>query len=301
MRSALVFATLSVSLAASAGAAHAGGCTAGCTTCCAAPTSYSVKVPGVTVIPPTIYIQPAKITGGVGGDYNGGFGSTIEASLSASSSASASASTSGAAQSSGLAVANSQAANLLAASGGGGGGSSFFSDGGSSGNIPNLIVAAPAEGPVATRQVCVRSAAVARAVAVQAVCLDDQSVPHPASQTAPGRDVAESFSGELFRCIAGAHLQFVTADFAGEARFDHGQTVVCQKGDALWRGLDGRLQCRPQAPARDCNERSLLRRYGAGIKVVRAAAAQCVEWRTETVQAATPVQGQSFAIDGGVG
>ena len=30
-------------------------------------------------------------------------------------------------------------------------------------------------------------------------------------------------------------------------------------------GHGGRIECRAQKPARDCNERSLLRRFGAGI------------------------------------
>ena len=301
------------------GVVAAGGTTtAGCNcappppSCCNIPTSHNVTVPGVNVIPPSVYIAPPRISGGVSGEgtFSGDISVSVQASASSSASASsaasafASAAASSAASSqsfgSALATANSQAANLLAASSFGGGGGASFSEGGTSGNIPSLIVAAP--GAVATtRQVCVRSAAAARAVAIQAVCLDDKSVPHPASQAIPGQDVPETYVGELFRCIAGAHMQYVLAPYAGEARFDHGQTVVCQKGEALWRDLGGRLQCRPQTPARDCNERSLLRRYGAGIKVLKAAVAeQCVEWRTETVQAEAASQG-SLALDGGVG
>ena len=287
------------------GTGDAGGVTSpGCTTCapppacCNIPSSHTVTVPGVNVIPPSVYIAPPRISGGVGeGGVSGDISVSVQASASAGASGFASAVASSNSYGSALATANSQAANLLAASGASGG--AFFSEGGTSGNIPSLIVAAP--GPVSTRQVCVRSAAAARAVAIQAVCLDDKAVPHPASQVTPGRDVAETYAGELFRCIAGAHMQYVLAPFAGEARFDHGQTVVCQKGDALWRDLGGRLQCRPQTPARDCNERSLLRRYGAGIKILKAAVAeQCVEWRTETVQAEAASQG-AMALDGGVG
>ena len=223
-----------------------------------------------------------------------GFEGSLGVDVSVSTSANASASSYAASSSSALATANSQAANLLAASGGG----AFFSEGGSNGNIPILVVASPT---TETRQVCVRRAAAFKAVAVQAVCLDDKLVPHPASQVAPGRDVVDGFAGELFRCIAGAHMQYVLADWAGEAKFDHGQTVVCQKGEALWRETSGRLVCKAQAPARDCNERSLLRRYGAGIKVLKASVAeQCVEWRSETVQAEATSSG-SLALDGGVG
>ena len=278
--------------------------------CCNIPSAHTVTVPGVNVIPPSVYIAPQRISGGVSGEasLSGDISVSVQASASSSASASsaasafASAAAASAASAQGygsaLATANSQAANLLAASGSAGG--SSFSEGGTSGNIPSLIVAAPG-GAATTRQVCARTAATSAAVAVQAVCLDDLAVPHPASQVAPGQDVPETYAGELFRCIAGAHMQYVLAPFAGEARFDHGQTVVCRKGESLWRDLGGRLQCRPQTPARDCNERSLLRRYGAGIKILKAAVAgQCVEWRTETVQAEAASQG-SMALDGGVG
>jgi hypothetical protein len=81
-------------------------------------------------------------------------------------------------------------------------------------------------------------------------------------------------------------MQYVIADFAGQANFDHGQTFTCQKGEALYHAAGGALQCRPQKPARDCNERSLLRRYGAGIKILKVERKDvCAEWRTETVQA----------------
>lgn len=304
MRALLLF--LSALAATAFGSAAAAQCRTGCASCCAppppccVPATHNVKVPGVTVIPPTIHIQPGKIVGGVGGDVGGGFGAIVDVSVesSATASAFAAANASGFTFASGLAVANAQAQNLLAASGGGGG--SFFTDGGTSGNIPNLIVAAPGE--TQTRQVCVERRAAAKAVAIQAVCIDDKAVPHPASQVAPGRDVAQSFAGELYRCLAGAHMQYVTADWSGQAQFDRGQTVVCKKGDSLWRDAGGRLQCRPQTPARDCNERSLLRRYGAGIKVVQAMAAeQCVRWSTETYQAEATSTGAAFALDGGVG
>ena len=98
-------------------------------------------------------------------------------------------------------------------------------------------------------------------------------------------------------------MQYVLGTFAGEASFAHGQTVACNKGDALWRGGDGRMQCRPQTPARDCNERSLLRRYGAGIKLVQVAGGQCVRFGSGQSVASAPGAGPvtGLAIDGGVG
>ena len=294
--------------------------------CCNVPSTHTISIPGVNVTAPSVSVGGSSLWGGVGsgsGPYGGSGPSSssgasgasssagasvasdvslsVQASGSASSSASllASAASTASALGSGsaLATANSQAANLLAASGGGG--AFTVSEGVSGGSIPNLTVTTPGAAP--SREVCARTATRVQAVAVQAVCLDDKDVPHPASQVMPGQDVPEGWSGELFRCIAGAHMQYVTAPWAGAARFDHGQTVVCAKGEALWRDAGGRLQCRPQTPARDCNERSLLRRYGAGIKVLKApVSGQCVEWRTESVQADAASQG-ALQLDGGVG
>ncbi len=287
-------ATLSAAAPAAAGAALAlaaspaeAGCSSGCQTCCL-PQAHTVNVPGVSIAIPGVYVAPPSITSGVGAG-------SASASVDVSASASAQAAGVGYSQAYAAAVGNAQAANLLAASGGGGG---FSVEGGSSGSIPNLVVEGAA--PAAARQVCNAWAAVAKTVAVQAVCIDDKAVPHPASQLSPARDVAAGYAGELFRCIAGTHMQYVTAEWTGAARFDHGQTAVCEKGDSLWRGLDGKLQCRPQKPARDCNERSLLRRFGAGIKVVQASAQVCVGYGAEAV-AQAPAALQSFEGDGGVG
>lgn len=168
----------------------------------------------------------------------------------------------------------------------------------------------------------------AKRVVIQAFCIDDRDVPHPASQVQPGRDVHDGYDGELYRCIAGTRLQFTFADFLDQVDFDHGQTMSCRKGESLWYGrgasaaaagyaeayADGRpgpggptgggvLECRPQRAERDCNERSLLRRYGAGVKVLTLWREETyTEYREETVQAAgVAVMGSSLALDGGVG
>jgi hypothetical protein len=180
-----------------------------------------------------------------------------------------------------------------AAAGGGGGGWSL--DQGLSGLIQALHV----EGPDPTPPICTQYRAVQRAVAVQAVCLDDRSVPHPASQVSPERDVPATFEGEIYRCIAGARMQYTVGEFAGQASFDHGQTITCDKGMALYHGADGRLMCRPQKPARDCNERSLLRRYGAGVKVLASSGARtCVAYSHPAEASAVSL---NMTIDGGVG
>ncbi len=93
-------------------------------------------------------------------------------------------------------------------------------------------------------------------------------------------------------------MQFTAAEYNGQVNFDQGQTVTCAKNDALYHSPAGRIECRPQKPARDCNERSLLRRFGAGIKIVK------IVWN-ETYTAAraeaTASSSMGMALDGGVG
>lgn len=130
-------------------------------------------------------------------------------------------------------------------------------------------------------------------VVLQAVCIDDRNVPHPASQVRPDREISGDFEGELFRCIAGTRLQWTVA---GEGAA--GETTACQKREALWHGRGGMLVCRPEKPERDCNERSLLRRYGAGTKVLTMVREETyTAYREEIVESAA----SSIMLDGGVG
>jgi hypothetical protein len=136
-------------------------------------------------------------------------------------------------------------------------------------------------------------------VVIQAVCIDDRAVPHPASQVRPGKDVATDYEGELYRCIAGTKLQWTIADEAGGP----GETINCNKREALWYGRGGQLECRPEKQERDCNERSLLRRYGAGVKVLTMIREETyTEYREEMVESAGVVaSGAVIMLDGGVG
>lgn len=293
-------------------ATTAAACPTNCSTCCNLPTTHQVVIPGVTVTPPNITVgSPTLGCDTCGGGSGGGFGS-INVTVNIEQNATAVANTSANASASGLS--NAAAANLITGGGGGGG----FFDSGPSTSIGAITVIenTPAPPPPPSiRKVCIAQRWVFATVAIQAVCLDDKGSPHPASQTGPDREVAPGFAGELFRCVAGSHMQYISVDYAGgPPSFDHGQTKVCNKGDSLWRSAEGQVQCRPQTPARDCNERSLLRRYGPGIKVVKAAGAQvCSAWSDQTVATAGPVPpqpfaqpgpvyaGQGFAGDGGVG
>jgi hypothetical protein len=153
-----------------------------------------------------------------------------------------------------------------------------------------------------TRQVCVAEKAVVTVVAIEAVCLDDKAAPHPASQVTPDRELAPAYAGEVYRCIAGTRLQYTLAEGRNAADLAHGRTTTCNKGEALVRSADGALACRPQAPARDCNERSLLRRFGPGIKIVQArTGAVCAAWRSEQVVAQGASLTGALTLDGGVG
>jgi hypothetical protein len=260
---------------------------------CSVPNGHQVIIPGVNIITPAVNVEVQA-------------SAVSTASASASSSAAANAYSAanayGAAAAQGLSSAQAYGNGLAAANafGYGSGGGAGFAAGAAASNsyVPALeVVSQTAE----SRQVCAEFRAVQKVVAIQAVCLDDKEVPHPASQVMPERDVAGGYEGEVFRCIAGARMQYTLGAFAGSADFSHGQTITCLKGEALYHSATGALACRPQKPARDCNERSLLRRYGAGIKVLTLAAArQCVSYRSETAQGAETSSG-ALQLDGGVG
>lgn len=219
---------------------------------------------------------------------------------------------------------------VLATGGFGGGGQSFYTPPMATGYIQGLMV----EGPERRQRVAYEATRSAmRRVIIQAFCLDDRDIPHPASQVTPDREITD-YEGEIYRCIAGARLQYVVAEFRGEAStiactsaglqggpagaggaslrscaglFNGGQTVVCNKNDALNYTPDGRgggaLACRPQKPARDCNERSLLRRFGAGVKILTMVSSErYTAYREEVIKehvASGVVSG--LALDGGVG
>jgi hypothetical protein len=144
---------------------------------------------------------------------------------------------------------------------------------------------------------------------VQAMCVDDRGVPHPASRLDEDAQVGRDFNGEVYRCLAGSHMQVTLGRMVdGRANFDQGDTFSCQKGDALWHAPGGRLECKPQRVERNCNERSLLRRYGPGVKLVEVASTESYcEPATRTqrvarqVQVPRPTVAGDLVLDGGVG
>jgi len=57
-------------------------------------------------------------------------------------------------------------------------------------------------------------------VVIEAFCFDDKDVPHPASQVTPDRDIDETYDGELYRCIAGTHMQVTIAQWSDKVSFE---------------------------------------------------------------------------------
>lgn len=195
-----------------------------------------------------------------------------------------------------FAIAGGSAGSSAIVFGGGGGGGGGITT--SSGLIQGLNVEGDAR---LIRTPYSASRTKIKLVVIQAFCIDDREVPHPASQVTPDRDVEEGYEGELFRCIAGTHMQLTMADYDGKISFDHGQTINCAKGEAFYHSAGGAAACRPQKPARDCNERSLLRRYGAGVKVLKIITTETyTAYREETIQTSTATS-LNMTIDGGVG
>ncbi len=146
---------------------------------------------------------------------------------------------------------------------------------------------------------------------VRAVCMDDTGTPHPASRLDDSREVKPDYKGEVFRCMAGTKMQVTVGQLVnGKADFAQGQSFSCKKGEALVHHPDGRLVCAPQTPERNCNERSLLRKYGPGIKLVRMAGMkQACQPVTRTVMKPVsrqvsvkkPNAASPIVFDGGVG
>jgi hypothetical protein len=256
----------------------------GCNTCGGG--GHNVYVPGINIH--------------VGGSV------VVNASASATSSASAS---SGAGAGAG---AGASAGSTVYYGGGTHGG--YYSGPMSTGYIQGLNV----EGGEARRRASYEATrSTFKRVVIRAVCLDDRDVPHPASQVTADRDIDSGYDGELYRCIAGSRMQYVIGAYEGYSQANFGgETYVCGKNEALYYGggagggsglaggPDGRggaLACRPQKPARDCNERSLLRRYGAGVKVLTILTTEkYTAYREETVRE-SGMSGMSLSLDGGVG
>lgn len=254
--------------------------------CCKGPKGPSVHVPGVNVTGPNVIVNQGNIVTNTQSYLNtsvvsGGEGGVIIA---------------------------------------GGGGGYFAAQGVAPTSINQLNVAGAEEKYLetvtekvpTTEEYCEDKVSIQKTVRpVQAVCLDDKGTPHPASRVDASDRVPTGYKGELFRCMAGTSMQVTLGSVEhGSASFAHGETFACRKGEALVHDRGGNLACAPQTPERDCNERSLLRRHGPGIKLVEARIKNkvCVP-KTRTVMKSVQRQvertrastAQSMVFDGGVG
>jgi hypothetical protein len=259
------------------------------TNCCQAPRNITVNVPGVNVATANV---------------NVGATSTVVASAGVSTTLS-----------SGVVV-----------SGGASAGASFFGGGGGYYSNPGVaqstISGLAVDGGYETRLVeeairgseeyCVdRIVEEFRTRPVQALCIDDRNTPHPASRVDGEMAVSGNYNGELYRCVAGTHMQVTLGEMIdGKASFDTGETFSCGKGEALYHSRGGVLQCRIQVAERNCNERSLLRKFGPGVKLVSMPVKKtiCEPARRETitkvvkeVKVPRPVVAGDLVLDGGVG
>lgn len=196
-------------------------------------------------------------------------------------------------------------ANVSASSRAGAGSVVYVGGGGWGGGIapPTTtgVVALNVEGGKRMKRVAYQATRTrTKRVVIQAVCIDDREVPHPASQVSPDREIAEAFDGELYRCLKGTRLQATWAEYLGKVDFGDGKTIACEKGQALYHAPGGKVECRRQKPARDCNERSLLRRYGAGIKILTMTTTETyTAYREEEERVESAAT--TMSLDGGVG
>ena len=137
---------------------------------------------------------------------------------------------------------------------------------------------------------------------IRAVCVDDRGTPHPASRPDPDERVQTGYEGEIYRCMSGTFMQ-VTIGWRvdGADVWDDAYTMVCERSEALRHDANGRVYCATQEPRRNCNERSLLRLHGPGLKLVYV---RREETYTETVERRREVAtatGMTLMLDGGVG
>lgn len=259
-------------------------------TCCQAPRNLIVNVPGVSVATANVNV-----------------GATATAVAAASVSTTLS---------SGVVVSGSASGSGYTYFGGGGG---YYSNPG----VPqSTITGLAVDGGYETRLVeeaikgeedyCVdKVVEELRTRPVQALCIDDRNTPHPASRVDGEMAVNGNYNGEIYRCIAGTHMQVTLGEMIdGKASFDTGETFSCGKGEALYHSRGGVLQCRMQVAERNCNERSLLRKFGPGVKLVSMPTKKtiCEPAKRETVtkvvkevKVPRPVVAGDLVLDGGVG
>lgn len=200
--------------------------------------------------------------------------------------------------------------------GGGGGGNVFVGGGGGFVSSPSPVSPGIIEalnvggGQQAVTEQFQETRTLTETMAIRAVCMDDRGMPHPASRTNGDQNIAGTFNGEVFRCMAGTRMEISLGKVVnGQPVFDGGRTMSCQKGQALaystapgaGAAAGGNLVCVAQAAKADCNERSLLRRFGPGIKYATVTRTETVTSTRQAAQSNQVTLRSSMFVDGGVG
>ena len=190
---------------------------------------------------------------------------------------------------------------------GGSGGTSYYGGGGSSYLAPSPVYTGIIEGlnvaggAQASMEQVSETKTVTEIVPIRAVCMDDTGIPHPASRVDGDDKVGPEFNGEVYRCMAGTYMEVTMGRMVdGKAVFDGGKNLTCTKGQALsYKG--GNVTCVAQKAAANCNERSLLRRFGPGIKYLVLTRQQTMTRQVQTQSNQITNFKSSMFVDGGVG
>ena len=256
--------------------------------CCVTPNHHIIHAPGVTVPPPSVYVGGGSATVGVntysyGTSYNESYSYSGQSSRYFSSG--------------GVSSTHTQSSNVM---------NELNVQGGE-----KVTKTVTEQVPHIEEYCAEQDTFVSSLRPVQAVCIDDKGAPHPASQVFDEDTIGAEYSGEVFRCMAGTYMQVTYGEQVdGKADFSQSQTFSCAKGEALTHAPGGGLSCAKQQPQRNCNERSLLRRYGPGVKMVHAKSkAACIPTTrtvmktvTREVEVEKPISASGkIVLDGGVG
>ncbi len=186
---------------------------------------------------------------------------------------------------------------------GGGGGTYMAPAPVYSGMIEGLAVDGGMQQQAAVVKQVMETKTITEVLPIRAVCMDDKGIPHPASRLDAEEKVAPEYNGEVYRCMAGTHMVVTVGRMVdGKAVFDGGKSLECQKGQALAYNV-GNMICVAQKAEKDCNERSLLRRFGPGIKYLLVTRTEqfATQKTVQEAQSQAMVFKSSMWVDGGVG
>lgn len=178
------------------------------------------------------------------------------------------------------------------------------SEGAPTGVIEDFSLGETVTEDVEVKDFVTRDAMVPERTAIRAICLDDRGRPNPASQVNGARAIPTGYEGEVYRCVSGSALQATLAPVDnGTPTWASAETLTCAKNEALVIH-GGKPGCATQLPARECNERSLLRKYGPGEKIATLQRNRKVQDMVTRLEKRTRVVARpigNLSLDGGVG